>query len=173
MLIDALQYLQEMSFRMELANDTFRGNAYNNAFVSLTHAGTLDGWHQLPGIGKSIRTELEQVLAGTVPERLQILRAGGPPASLSGALSGVVPAWLSSTFTAAPVSDAVTTSCPCWPASILPTSFTAAGPASAISFESLAALTFTELDTLVVPVGISERKSVYCPALLTTLPDST
>jgi len=82
MLADALQYLQEMSFRMELVGDTFRCNAYTNALISLTNAGTMEGWEQFPGIGKSIRAEITQVLAGTVPDRLVPLRAGGPPASL-------------------------------------------------------------------------------------------
>lgn len=82
MLADALQYLQEMSFRMEMANDTFRCNAYTNALTSLTHAGTIDGWEHLPGIGKSIRTEITQVLSGTVPDRLTKLRASGPPVSV-------------------------------------------------------------------------------------------
>jgi DNA polymerase (family 10) len=82
MLADALQYLQEMSFRMELMNDSFRCNAYNNAFTSMTNAGTLEGWERLPGIGKSIRSEITQVLTGVVPDRLASLRASGPPASL-------------------------------------------------------------------------------------------
>lgn len=67
---------------MDITSDHFRHMAYTKAAEALEVSGTLDGWSKLPGVGKSIRTELEQVLAGGVPDRLAALRAGGPPETL-------------------------------------------------------------------------------------------
>lgn len=77
-----LRYLREMSFRFELADDTHRRHAYQRAADSIAASGSLDSWSTLPGVGKSIRTEIDIVLSGQTPERLTSLRASGPPASV-------------------------------------------------------------------------------------------
>ena len=76
-----LRYLREMSFRFELSDDPHRKHAYQRAADAVAASGTLDGWSSLPGVGKSIKAELEVVLSGETPDRLTSLRASGPPAS--------------------------------------------------------------------------------------------
>lgn len=76
-----IRYLREMSFRFELVDDPHRKHAYQRAADAVSASGSLDGWSTLPGIGKSIRTEVETVLSGETPDRLVSLRASGPPAA--------------------------------------------------------------------------------------------
>ena len=67
-----------------------------------------------------------------------------PAAIETRACSGVVPTWVSSIFTEAPVSEEPTTSAPCRPSSSLPMSLRVAGGTSCSSFSSPFASTRTE-----------------------------
>jgi len=77
-----LDYLREMVFRMELADEKFRKLAYERALHALSSQGTLDGFQDLAGIGSSIRQELETLVSGAWPEKIVRLRQDGPPVSV-------------------------------------------------------------------------------------------
>jgi DNA polymerase (family 10) len=81
-----IDFLTEMNFRLDLdANaDRFRKKAYLNAAEALREAGTLEDISSIKGIGKSIKADIDEVIAGQTPSRLLEMRKNGPPASVIG-----------------------------------------------------------------------------------------
>lgn len=79
-----IEFLNEMNFRLDLdpTADKFRKKAYATAADAIKEAGTLEDLSTIKGVGKSIKADIEDIIAGNVPARLEVMRQNGPPASV-------------------------------------------------------------------------------------------